>query len=216
MTDFVQSPLLSAALSDEGVFSLLEILKISDEEAYEHSVQVANLTALVLEEMNKESTPEFSAEAEIEIVKGALLADIGKAFLPFGIQHSGVKLDSYLLEVVKMHSVLGYIAIRNGIFSEIVKNIVLYHHACANGSGYPHNIETREPVTEGNAPTYIWVVAYADRFEAMTGERKFKSSLSYAQAWDELNRSRREGILPYKYAKYFHTVIKKLDIFGEG
>ncbi len=207
--------LLATALSDVGVTSLLQILRVSDEEAYNHSLEVGRLTALVLEEIDKENPPLFCAELEIEIVKGALLSDIGKAFLPFGIQHSALKLDEYLLEVVKIHPILGYIVLKDGHFSKTVKDIVLYHHANADGTGYPLNLETGQPMTEKELPAYVWIVSYADRFDAMTGERKFKSSLSYTAAWDELNNLRRNKKLPYKYAKYFHNVIKSLDIFEE-
>ena len=206
---------MSLALSDSGVISLLEVLKLSDEEAYIHSLEVGKIVALVLEEMGKKDSPEFCAEMAVEIVKGALLSDIGKAFLPFGIQHSSIGLDACLLEVVKMHPILGHIAVRDGSFSEVVKNIVLYHHVSADGSGYPRNMTTGEPMTDKNTPSYVWIVGYADRFDAMTGERKFKSSLSYKQAWDELNLLRQKKVLPYRYAKYFHKVIKKLDIFNE-
>ena len=216
MTQVTKPRLLCAALADEGVSGLLGVLKISDEEAYNHSIEVATLTALVFEEMEKDNSSEFTAEVKVETVKGALLADIGKAFLPFGIQHSQSKLDPYLSEVVKMHPVLGYVAARNGMFSKVVKDVILYHHVCADGTGYPANLETGEKMDETNTPAYVWVVAYADRFDAMTGERKFKNSLSYKQAWNELNEARREGVLPYKYAKYFHSVVKSLDIFGES
>ena len=206
-------PLLVSALSNDGVGNLLEVLKVNDEEAYLHSKEVGRLVAMCLEEMNALGDSEYCAEEEIEIVKGGLLSDIGKAFLPLGIQHSKIRLDDYLTQVVKMHPTLGYIVVRDGMHSKIVKDIVLMHHANADGSGYPFNVETKEPFTEKNVPGYVWIVGYADRFDAMTGTRKFKNSLSYHEAWEEINRMRREGILPYRYAKYYHNVIKSLDIF---
>ena len=63
-------------------------------------------------------------------------------------------------------------------------------------------------------PSYVWIVSYADRFNAMTGARRFKNSMTYKEAWDELNDLRINGKLPYKYASYYHKAIHKLDIFN--
>lgn len=200
------------AKEDVAVASLLTILKVSDEEAYEHSKDVADLVGLCLEEMQKQNECPYTDNEIIEIVKGAFLHDIGKAFLPFGIQHSSMKMDAYSREVVKQHPVLGYITVNQSPFSDIVKNIVLLHHENANGGGYPENIVEERPYTADEIPEYVWIVAYADRFNAMTGSRKFKSSFSYAEAWDELNDLRIKEVLPYKFARYYHNVIKNLTI----
>lgn len=207
------TPWMSAALSDAGVNSLLNILKLQDEDAYNHSIEVAYLTSLCLEEMVKKKECEWYGEQMTEIVKGALLHDIGKIFLPFGIQNSEKKIDNYMAEIMKMHSILGYLSVRENGYSKIIEDIVLLHHANANGTGYPINLEDKKVYTEENVPDYVWIVSYADRFDAMTSTRKFKSSKSYNEAWDELNKMRIDNILPYKYAKYFHSVIKKLNVF---
>lgn len=207
------TPWMSAALSDTGVNSLLNILKLQDEDAYNHSIEVSYLTSLCLEEMVKKKECEWDEEQITEIVQGALLHDIGKIFLPFGIQNSEKKIDNYMTEIMKMHSILGYLSVRENGYSKIIEDIVLLHHANANGTGYPINLEDKNVYTEENVPDYVWIVSYADRFDAMTSTRKFKSSKSYNEAWDELNKMRVDNILPYKYAKYFHSVIKKLNVF---
>lgn len=201
------------ALKDGRVLSFLNMLKTSDDETYGHSKDVAYLTAMCLEEMMDVGECEFTEEECVEITKGALLHDIGKAFLPFGIQHSSKQLDIYTQEVVKMHPLLGYIVLKESTLSDIVKNIVLYHHENADGSGYPKNMESGKDCTEDNTPPYVWIVSYADRFNAMTSIRKFKFSMAYKEAWNELNKLRINGKLPYKYAAYYHRAIRKLDIF---
>lgn len=206
-------PWMSTALADPGVKSLLNLLKLQDEDSYTHSFEVAYLTSLCLEEMVSKGECEWCNEEMVEIAKGALLHDIGKLFLPFGIQNSEKKLDNYMAEVMKMHSLLGYLSIRDNGYSDIVENIVLLHHANSNGTGYPTNFENGTVYTESNVPSYVWIVSYADRFDAMTSSRKFKASKSYNEAWNELNTMRKDQILPYKYAKYFHDVIKKLSVF---
>lgn len=207
------TPWLSAAKADTGVNALLNMLRLQDEDAYSHSDQVAYLTSLCLEEMVKKNECEWYGEQLTEIVKGALLHDVGKIFLPFGIQNSEKKLDIYMSEIMKSHPLLGYLSVRDNGYSDIIKNIILLHHENADGSGYPLNLETREKYTEENVPGYVWIVSYADRFDAMTSPRKFKPSKNYNEGWDELNNLRVNGVLPYKYAKYFHSVVKNLNMF---
>lgn len=207
--------MMELAMGDAGVNSFLSILKLQDEEAYNHSIEVAKLVSLCIEEMIAKGECEWPGEQIIEIIKGAILHDIGKAFLPFGIQNSKQKLDFYMSEVIKTHPLLGYLAVRDGGYSETVKNIILLHHENANGTGYPTNVEDDSNYTEDNVPSYVWIVSYADRFDAMTSGRKFKASKSYEEAWDALNNDRISGKLPYKYAKYYHSVIKKINIFAQ-
>lgn len=197
-------------MEDRSIVAFLEILKLNDEDAYRHSLDVANLVALCLEKMSEI----YSEEDCVEITKGALIHDIGKAFLPFGIQHASFKLDTYTKEIMNTHPLLGYIAIKDANMSDIVKNIVLLHHETADKQGYPVNLETQRPYEIEEIPEYVWIVAYADKFNAMTKNRKFQVSKSYSEAWDELNNMRISGILPYKYAGYFHNVIQELDLFG--
>ena len=68
-----ENRLLQAALKDGRVSSYLNILKLSDNEAYEHSIDVATLTALCIDEMITVLECEYTEEECIEIVKGALL-----------------------------------------------------------------------------------------------------------------------------------------------
>lgn len=205
---------INDALTDSAVSAHLSILKLSDEEAYNHSLSVAELTAMCLEEMIKLDECEYTNEECLEIVKGALLHDIGKSFLPFGLQHSSEKLTPEMHEVIKMHPLLGFIALEGSNVSDIVKNIVLLHHENLLGTGYPINTKTGQNYLEEEIPSYVWIVSYADRFTAMTGSRKFKRSLSYGEAFDEINKLRIEGIIPYKYATYFHEVIVRINIFN--
>lgn len=206
-------PWYSSAISDPGVNALLNILKLQDEDSYKHSINVASLTSQCLEEMVNKNECEWCGEQLIEIVKGALLHDIGKMFLPFGIQNSEKKLDKYMVEIVKTHPLLGFLSIQEIGCSDIIKNIVLLHHENANGTGYPINLETNTAYFEEDVPSYVWIVAYADRFDAMTSSRMFKKSKSYHEAWEEMNYMRVNNILPYQYAKYFHSIVENLNLF---
>lgn len=208
------SLMLEEGLKDDIVRSFLGIVKLKDETTYNHSIGVARLVAHCIGDMEDRNECDWSDDEKLEIVKGALLHDVGKVYLSFGLQNSSIKLDVYTRAIINVHPIVGYIAIRDSGCSEIVKNIVLMHHARADGSGYPLNLESQVPYTEENTPSYVWLVAYADSFDAMTSQRHYKASKSYQEAWNTLNNLRRDGVLPYRYAGYMSTVVKELSLFG--
>jgi len=87
----------------------------------------------------------------------------------------------------------------------------LKHHANADGSGYP---SISEELNESTVPDYVWIVAYADRFEAMVGDRSFKRAKTYPDAWKEILSMSRNGVLPYKFARLFSEIVKKRSILS--
>jgi HD-GYP domain-containing protein (c-di-GMP phosphodiesterase class II) len=202
---------LKTALGNGSVAAMLGILKLADEEAYIHSLCVAEFVEKYLCLADKDGTNEWSEEECIHILEGALLLDIGKAFLPFNLQHSAGKLKGNELEIIKMHPLLGTVAVQNCKFDKIVTDIILMHHANYNGSGYP--ILESGTFRGENVPDYVWLVAYADRFQAMTTMRPFKPALSYPEAWRVLVDFARQEILPYKFATLFGEIIKKESLF---
>ena len=202
--------MLDDALQMGRVSALLGILNLSDEEAYRHAISVAETTEEYIELAKKTGELEWSEKQCVEILTGALVHDIGKAFLPFGLQYSAKKLSTYEQEVVRMHPILGIVAVKNCEFSEIVENIILMHHANADGTGYPSFSE--QIFNLENVPDYVWLVSYADRFEAMTNTRSFKKALSYPEAWEEILRMSRMEKLPYKFTRLFSEIIKNKSI----
>lgn len=208
------------ALKRGDVNSFLSILKLSDEEAYIHSLQVAAIVEKYLEyEKNK---PERSKEEKENILIGSLLHDIGKAFLPFGLQHSSKKIDKIESEVINMHPLLGLLATKSCGFNEIVTNIILMHHALANGTGYPtvdgmsFKMSQSASDTAGEpciiVPEYVWIVSYADKLAAMISSRPFKPSKGMRDAYAELVKMSKGELLPYQLLDTYKRVIKDFNI----
>lgn len=194
------------------VRALLGILKLNDEEAYNHSLDVAHIVDSYL---NVEEESEFSERSEEEktsIVVGALLHDIGKAFLPFGLQYSSRKFTPVETEIMNTHPILGAVAIKNCDFDNIVENIILMHHAAPDGSGYPR-ISNKAYGTDIEVPEYVWIVEYADKLDAMVSRRNFKRQKSLKDAWSTLVALSKEGKLPYEPLYLYRKIIQDLDIF---
>lgn len=170
-------------LPEVGV--LLNMLSIVSNETYVHSLRVADITEyLLLKEDN------FSTEEKTEIVKGALLHDIGKIFVPLNLIGFNGKLDDYEFEIVKSHPAIGYTLLSNS-FSKIVCSIALSHHERLNGCGYPYKIK--------DIPDYVQIVAVADVYEALTNHRAYKPKYSHDKALELLKKDVEDGKLAQTY-----------------
>lgn len=207
------------ALKRGDVNSFLSILKLSDEEAYIHSLQVATIVEKYLE--YETAKPERSKDEKANIIIGSLLHDVGKAFLPFGLQHSSKKIDKIETEVINMHPLLGLLATKSCGFDEVVTNIMLMHHALGNGTGYPtvdgvpFKMSKSSEIEEDSCiivPEYVWIVAYADKLAAMISSRPFKPSKGMRDAYAELVKMTKNELLPYQLLNTYKRVIKDFNI----
>ena len=152
-------------------------------------------------------------DEKINIITGALLHDIGKAFLPFGLQYSKRKFTDIENEVVKTHPILGATAVQNCNFEQSVKNIILMHHALLDGTGYPA-LQGKNYGTDIEVPEYVWIIAYADKLDAMISYRNFKNQKKIEDAWTTLVNMSKNEQLPYENLFIFQQVVSEMDIFG--
>lgn len=206
----MESELYNKAYTNEKTQTLLGILKVSDEEAYLHSIAVAKILDEYIQIAKEQNELEWTEDECIDILKGAMLLDIGKAFLPFSLQYTTSCLTSFQREVINMHPILGRVATEQCGLNEITNNIILMHHAKMNGQGYP--IIDNKPFTYENVPNYVWLVAYADCFEAMTNVRSFKIAKSYPEAWKELLEMIKRKELPHQFTRLFGLYVKRNSI----
>lgn len=186
---------------------LLNLLQLSNEEAYEHSISVAFLVEDMLEYSNKRHLC-LSEEKKNEIIKGALLHDIGKAFLPLNMSQIPRCLTNTEYIVVKTHAILSY-EITKPVFSKTVQEICLYHHERANGSGYS------QCLTLNKIPEPVLIVQVADVYDALTRERSYKHSYEPQDALQIMKKDTDNLLLDDEYVKLLETVLKKKHILQE-
>lgn len=204
--------LLNNVMNIGRVKALLGVLKLSDEEAYKHCIDVAKITEFYLEKEMFSDYEKRSEEERISIIAGAVLHDIGKAFLPFGLQYSSDKFTDIEMEIMRIHPILGAVAIQNCGFDPIVNNIVLMHHANKDGTGYP-KIGNKSYGIDIEVPEYVWIVSYADRLDAMISKRTFKRQKTLKDAWKILVDVSKKGELPYEPLSIYKEIIMDMDIF---
>lgn len=112
--------------------------------------------------------------------------DIGKLGVPDRVLLKTDRLTGEETEVMRAHVLKG-VEIVDSIVREfgvgalphvdMLRNIVLYHHELADGTGYPHGLKASETPLEAR------IVAVADIFDALTSERSYKPAWSNDDAY---------------------------------
>lgn len=122
---------------------------------YEHSVSVCVLSVLTA---LKIGIDEPTAK---EIAVGSLLHDIGMRYINMDfIDKNMDEMTSNNIAEYKKHPVYGYSAVENEEWiSEVAKSIVLSHHECIDGTGFP--LRTR------NDDLIRQIVSVCDAFDSM-------------------------------------------------
>ncbi len=151
---------ISDIIDDLDVAKLLKRIYEYDQITYLHSVNVAHIVSQILA-MDKEDT-----EIAREVVKGALLHDIGKTEIPITLLNKTQELTPQDFEEIKRHPRLGIDIITRecpSLLSPIVEDIVLHHHEHPGGGGYPDDLKMLDKYTE--------LVSIVDKYDAMTAKR---------------------------------------------
>jgi diguanylate cyclase (GGDEF)-like protein/PAS domain S-box-containing protein len=120
-------------------------------------------------------------EAETQQMKIAgLMHDIGKIGIDEKVLNSTGLLSHEEWEEIKRHSEVGYRILSScNEFAEIAES-VLEHHERWDGKGYPKGLKGESISLTAR------IIAIADSFDAMTGERTYKASLSIEEAMKEI------------------------------
>lgn len=163
--------LVSRISLEAGVAKYLTAMAEKIPFAYMHSVDVAYLAGEVGYELELDYVE--------DIVRGALLHDIGKMAMPVDLLTASRKLTPAEKAILRQHSEIGYEMIADADFlSEISKDIIRYHHEKQDGSGYPDNLTAKE-LKKGTK-----IVTVCDIYDAMTRPREWRKSFN---AYEALN-----------------------------
>jgi len=140
-----------------------------DELTYTHCLNVALLAGAIADWVS------MSEEDKKILVLCGFYYDIGKLRIPYDILWKPGKLTPYEYDLVKHHTVIGYMMVRGLDMNEHVKNSVIMHHERLDGSGYPYH------VTGDNIDIFARYIAIADAYIAMASPRAHRSALTPLQ-----------------------------------
>jgi HD-GYP domain-containing protein (c-di-GMP phosphodiesterase class II) len=138
-----------------------------DEYTFTHSVSTTVYSLLIAKQLN------YSKSMMEKLAAGTMLHDMGKILLDKKIINKTGTLTPEEFEHVKLHTTLGYDALKKCInLTELSRIISLYHHERMDGSGYP----TGTPA--GELHEFTRIVAIADVYDALITDRCYRRKWS--------------------------------------
>ncbi|MHB1364875.1 MAG: PAS domain S-box protein [Eubacteriales bacterium] len=141
-----------------------------------HSKRVSGLCQAIAEKMN------FEKDDIGQIRIAGLIHDIGKIGTDEKILNKPKNLSDDEKKEIQKHPETGWrILVSTSEFSELA-SFVLAHHERWDGSGYPNGLKGEEIPLESR------IIAVADAYDAMTGERSYHSGLSIEEAVTEIKQ----------------------------
>lgn len=169
----ISSVLMDTIMSDDAVAVDINMLKVSDEYTFRHSVDVATIAMIIGRKYG------LNREQIREIGTAGLLHDVGKSKIPNEVLNKPSQLTDEEFEQMKMHSTFGYrILQEKGTFSKGILLGVLQHHEKVSGDGYPIGLK------EDQIHTYAKIISVADIYDALVTDRPYKKAFSKRTAME--------------------------------
>ncbi len=164
-------------IREKIIKDMLRVLHEKYESESEHSIRVSELCAKTGKAMG------FSRKEINELKLMGQLHDVGKVAIDENILKSTQRLSDKQWGEVKRHSEISYrILSASGKLSNIAE-YVLKHHERPDGSGYPKGIKGKD------IPIQAKILAVANAYDSMTGERVYKARLNKQEAIAELKKN---------------------------
>ena len=146
-----------------------------DDYTYIHSVNVG-LYSMLLAQWLKLSNDDVK-----DLVKAAVLHDIGKAKVDDSILNKPGQLTEDEFFQMKKHPQYGYDMCKDMMgISDSVKDAILSHHEKVDGSGYPNAIKGQD------MGLFAKIIAVCDVYDAITSKRVYKDKITPFETFDEM------------------------------
>jgi putative nucleotidyltransferase with HDIG domain len=151
-------------------------LDLKDAETEGHSKRVTAYAIMIARAMNLDPH-------DVKVIaRGAFLHDIGKMAIPDAILAKPGKLTPEEQAVMREHCVRGYTMLKKIPFLEHAAEIVFSHQEHYDGTGYSRGLKGQE------IPIGARIFSVADALDAITSDRPYRKSKSFADARREIER----------------------------
>lgn len=163
-------PILGA-IGQGGLSAWLDTVRAYDDATYQHCLLVAGLAATFAIDLG------FSDADRQQLVRAALVHDVGKAKIPLEILNKAGSLDGAERAVMREHAALGHqILVQAGGFDDAVLKVVRHHHELLDGSGYPDGL------AGGAIDDIVRLITVCDVYAALVERRPYRASMPAAAA----------------------------------
>ncbi|MCU0721576.1 MAG: HD domain-containing protein [Pirellula sp.] len=160
-------------------FALKDILPVlhHDYGTFTHSTNVSYFSGVLADALG------YSRDDVEEIVRGALLHDLGKLDIDIKILNKPDKLTDREFRIIKKHPTQGFIRLVGQPGVSLGQLMMTYqHHEKLDGTGYPVGV--------GGDEIHPWakICSVADVFEALTSHRPYRKPMPNSSALAILER----------------------------
>lgn len=170
VSDTLQN-IIEDILANEDMLVSLNDISASDEYTFSHSVSTTVYSLLIARQLG------YNKSMMEKLAAGALFHDIGKILLDKKILNKEGYLDTDEKEHIKLHTTLGYQALKKCVnLTELSRVVSLYHHERMDGSGYPTGIKA------GELHEIVRIVSVADTYDALVTDRCYRQKWNCNQA----------------------------------
>ena len=170
-------------MANETVMAIANAVDAKDVRTHQHSMRVAEYSALIAQEMNCFSWWKRNKEIS-NLKKAAQLHDIGKIAVPDSVLNKVGRLTDEEFAKMKSHVIRGAEILKDFTLIENVELGTKYHHERYDGRGYPDGLKGEE------IPLYGRIIAVADAFDAMTSNRVYRNHMDTDYVMTEMKRGR--------------------------
>lgn len=180
----VAQSIFDEVINQEEVIDCVIEIREHSADIYEHSVSICVLSVLTALKMGVD----YQNTREIAI--GSLLHDIGIRYINVEYEKRELgDLSEFEVTEFKKHPVYGYSAVQKEPWlSETAKNIILSHHECIDGSGYPLHTRTDNILCQ--------IVTVCDTFDSMIcgigyRPRKVHEAIEYVRCYSGIRYNKK-------------------------
>jgi putative nucleotidyltransferase with HDIG domain len=164
-----------AAIADGGIQQWLEVVWTYDDATYQHCLLVTGFAAAFAAQLG------FSRNDQKNLIRGALLHDLGKAKVPLAILNKPGPLTSDEVAVMRSHVTIGYeLLFEQDDYPTELLEIVLRHHELLDGSGYPDGLRGSQ------ISDVVRLITICDIYAALIERRPYRHFMQPAHAFKTL------------------------------
>ncbi len=184
----------------EMIATVREIVDAKDFYTRHHSDRVAFYSVELAEALG------YDGEYCERLRVAGLLHDIGKLGIPDSILLKPLPLTDEEFAVIKTHPAMGAQLLSGITWLKDIIPWVRGHHERYDGKGYPDGLAGED------IPQQARIIAVADAFDAMTSDRRYRSSLSLDKALAELEKVRGSQLDPH-FVDVFKKLVTETDMW---
>ena len=173
----IKKLLYTDSMRSQSLASLERALKEADADTEDHVRRTQKMGAMLGRRIGLTDTQ----LAQLELL--CLLHDIGKIGIPLEILNKPGKLSDQEWEVLRTHPEKGYQIAMSADELSTIAEMILYHHECWDGRGYPRGLKGEE------IPILSRIIAIVDAYDAMVNDRSYRKALKPEVAQEEIRRN---------------------------